>query len=201
MMTYTYPISNTANNKVSIDSLESEIQSSAIKVAVQQIDLAGSNFQVTFKATLAPEDETILNSLVAAHTGEPLADNVALPVIVEPTGGTSKRLLIIGLDDTCNPSTTTDLILPIVADTFLQGGRVEVANFDSDDALDITVEHPLAGTIAAYSSNLKLGPFGYIDVASEGAASIPAGLSIRLRYTATATAGIRKIYLKLRTWV
>lgn len=66
--------------KVSSDRLTQEIRASAITVALDGINTAGDLCTVIFKAALSGGEETTLNGLVAAHTGEPLPDNTLTKV-------------------------------------------------------------------------------------------------------------------------
>ena len=67
---------------VSIDRLTLEIQQSSIVTAVDHMDFTSPNLDVYFRATLSSPDETTLNSLVAAHSGLPLPQNVVQSVSV-----------------------------------------------------------------------------------------------------------------------
>ena len=73
---YTYSIQNDfPNHKVATDSLAQQIQQSAIVTALDYISTAGDNCDIWFKAELSAGDITILNGIVAAHTGVPLPNN------------------------------------------------------------------------------------------------------------------------------
>ena len=73
-MEYTYSVTDTANDKVDAGSLTSEIQASSITIALDKIDVTGSVLGIFFKASISTEEETTLDGIVAAHTGEPLPD-------------------------------------------------------------------------------------------------------------------------------
>lgn len=75
MATYEYSIaSDFPNHKVATGRLSSEIQSSAITIALDAVNTSGDVCSVVFKANLSGEEETILDGLVAAHSGEPLPE-------------------------------------------------------------------------------------------------------------------------------
>ena len=68
--TYTYSIQNDfPNHLVSSDRLKNEIGVSAIITALARIDTSGDDCGITFKDELSSGDETILDGLVAAHSG------------------------------------------------------------------------------------------------------------------------------------
>jgi hypothetical protein len=72
---YTYSISTDfPNEKVSVSRLTSEIQTSAIITALSSINTNGDDCDIWFKDALSGGDETILDNLVAAHSGEPFED-------------------------------------------------------------------------------------------------------------------------------
>jgi len=79
-MDYTYSISaDFPHLKVAPDRLMEEICASAVVTALGNVGTVGDVCTVTFKAALSSGDKTILDSLVAAHSGEPMPGD-ALPV-------------------------------------------------------------------------------------------------------------------------
>jgi hypothetical protein len=66
---------NFTKDPCSLDRLTQEIQQSAIITALDHCSLSGSDLLVVFKADLSETDTTLLNSVVTAHNGEPLAQN------------------------------------------------------------------------------------------------------------------------------
>jgi len=70
---YTYSIQNDfPNHKIDSDRLTQEIRASAIITALDYIHTVTDDCNIWFKDALSGGDETILDGLVAAHTGEPL---------------------------------------------------------------------------------------------------------------------------------
>jgi hypothetical protein len=70
---YAYVISTDfPNAKADPARLESEIQASTITVALKSIVTEGDVCDVWFKAELSAEEQTTLDGLVAAHSGEPI---------------------------------------------------------------------------------------------------------------------------------
>jgi len=72
---YTYSISQDfPNQKVDSDRLTLEIQNSAIITALDYIETDGDSCDIWFKAELSPGDQSILSTVVANHSGEPLPE-------------------------------------------------------------------------------------------------------------------------------
>jgi len=90
---YTYSVSgDTANGAVSSDSLATEIATSAIVIALDYIAVTGDVLDVWMKDALSGGDETILDGLVAAHTGvAPVVDPD--PVTLSNISQTSDKFL------------------------------------------------------------------------------------------------------------
>lgn len=86
---YTYSISaDFPNGKVATDRLTNEIRASAIITALDAIVTSGDNCDVWFKDALSSGDETILDGIVAVHSGEPLTPELQVqPVKVIDTEG------------------------------------------------------------------------------------------------------------------
>lgn len=75
-ISYTYTISSDfPNHIVSTDRLTQEIIASSITIALDHIDTVGDSCYILFKAALSNSEVTQLNSLVNAHSGEPLPTN------------------------------------------------------------------------------------------------------------------------------
>lgn len=70
---------NAAYTRPDLDRLTDDIQKSAIITALDHIVVSGTNYHIWFKAALstsAPDDVANLDAVVAAHTGEPLNEDV-----------------------------------------------------------------------------------------------------------------------------
>ena len=79
MTDYTYSItSDFPNHKVSPSRLKQEIDESAIVTGLAGVSTAGDVCTISFKADLSAGDKTILDGIVAVHSGEPLEQE--LPV-------------------------------------------------------------------------------------------------------------------------
>ena len=74
---YVYSVSTDfPNHKVDIDRLTIEIRASSITVALDRIEVSADVCDIWFKDALSSGDETILDGVVAAHSGEPLTPSV-----------------------------------------------------------------------------------------------------------------------------
>jgi hypothetical protein len=96
--TYTYSIANdTANGALAADALKAEYEASAIVTALDSISSSGDDLNVKCKAALSAGDQTILDGVVAAHTGVS-TDEGTTPVEVDNiTPFAAKTLKINGV--------------------------------------------------------------------------------------------------------
>jgi hypothetical protein len=80
---YTYSISGDfPNQKVDINRLTKEIRESDIVTALDYINVSEDDCDIWFKDALSAGDQTILDGIVANHSGEPLPD-AAKPVTID----------------------------------------------------------------------------------------------------------------------
>jgi len=90
---YAYSIQNDfPNHKVATDRLLSEVRESAIITAVDYVNTSGDDCDVWFKDALSVGDETVLDGLVAAHSGEPLPENIPTVITTGRTAGDGSPL-------------------------------------------------------------------------------------------------------------
>ena len=77
-MQYTYSITTDfvglTESSIDVPSLKTAIQNSAIVTAYDYTNISGDAVDIFFKDTLSAGDETILDGLVAAHTGVPATE-------------------------------------------------------------------------------------------------------------------------------
>jgi len=78
MTTYDYNLSDFPNNIVSVDRLTREIQQSTIVTSLDHINVNDSLVSILFKADLSAGDQTVLDGIVAAHSGLPLPGAVQI---------------------------------------------------------------------------------------------------------------------------
>jgi len=76
MTTYNYNITDFPNHKIDVDRLTSEIRNSAITIALDHIDSDNSSASIIFKSDISSGEKTVLDNIVAAHSGNPLPENV-----------------------------------------------------------------------------------------------------------------------------
>ena len=86
MADYVYSIANDfPNHKVDPSRLAEEVRASSIVTALDVVLVVGDACTVVFKASLSANDETVLDGLVAVHSGEPI-DPEPVPVeVANPT--------------------------------------------------------------------------------------------------------------------
>lgn len=83
---YTFSINtDTLNQKVDSDSLSLEIRNSSISIALDFISTDGDVLIARFRDVLSEQDETILNSIIAAHEGNKVSEPVPTVKIAAET--------------------------------------------------------------------------------------------------------------------
>jgi len=198
---------------VDVERLASEIGASAIVIAldVQGIVVDATTCRVWFKALLSTEDEAVLDGLIAAHSGVAMPLDVS-PVILEPTGDSAKALVIHGRkfvadlsEDESAKTTTFDLAFAEPRD--LQGISVECHDFEDGDTIRFAMVHPATGDELRVmgegvgDGGYPIPPSGGVNVTSEGTATVPAGVPLRLTYSTVKQVGDQpRIYVQLRQW-
>lgn len=205
---YSYALSDTANNAVNVGSLQQEIQGSSIVIAVQHIDQTGNDIDIHMKEALSTSDQTYLSAVVAAHEGLPEVTTIqaVMPIAVtlEPTGDLAKVLQIQGKTFTAEKNATTEYNLSWAYDVELQGVDFWTdGNHSYGDSIDVTLQHPdpAVGELGRFGDNVWIHPDGKVSVKAEGTQTIPAGLILRVYYTCTGTGNNVGCYLNLRLWL
>ena len=66
-VSYQYTITDTYSNELDCGKLQNEISESAIAETVLGVSRLGSNFDVTFQNSISAGDQTVLDSIIAAH--------------------------------------------------------------------------------------------------------------------------------------
>lgn len=183
MTSYNYAISSDfPNAKVATSRLADEIGTSDIVTALDHVEVDGDDCDVFFKAALSSGDETVLDTLVGAHSGEPVAEPEDMRradgrLVVDPVSWAPEdRLYLCGRGDdidgglrgkgplfeiesteTGDTSLTTQFIDDVVlkgGKAFCEGGKL-TDNVDFEAMADATVvsSNPGAG-------NCNLSPIG-----------------------------------------
>ena len=93
---YTYSIQDDflQNHEVNSGTLTTEIEASAITIALERIDTGAGNCVIVFKAALSAGEETILDGLVAAHDGDAAAPAPIPVAIAGPTTSDGKQIVL-----------------------------------------------------------------------------------------------------------
>lgn len=144
---YSYTVATAfPNAAVDLDSLTTQIQASAIVIALDHITVASGACAVWFKDALSGGDEAVLDGIVAAHTGVPVVvpDTVTVSNVIDVNlGKTDDNRLRVSMGksdaststwysyDWCNPTTWYSNAVRVVG---------EVAT-DSGDHLTYTLAH------------------------------------------------------------
>jgi hypothetical protein len=187
---YTYFISTDfPNHLVDSDTLAQQIEGSAITTALLRIDVAGDRCDIWFVDALSGGDQTTLDGIVAAHTGEPLPDSDKLPppntVFAGPLAELNAAITDADVDATDAPRTPTAHAGSHAAgqsDELLHGNLADVgtnshAQLDTHVASSANPHSVTAAQAAAIPSSEKgtAGGVAELDVGGKiPAAQIPA---------------------------
>jgi len=143
MTTYNY-----TKTPLAIDSLEKSVRDSAIVTSLHYISALGNDVSIVFNADLSEGDKTILDGIVAAHTGVPLPVNdsqkVSLTTLPEPQpfalpAYRTKRNATADLA-TCEPGASVDMDYKLLAERYVTGGELIIENAQLGDYITAAVE-------------------------------------------------------------
>lgn len=194
MATYTYSIAgDTLNDKVSGGRLKPEIEASSITIALDMINTKGDILDIIFKAALSAGEETTLDGLVAAHSGEPISDPDKVEVESQPVF--ANKFLPDGRRiwnaDNCeefsinNAAKNLDFVIP--KDVMKVNG-LEIVNCKAGDKATLQVLDTPTGTVSGVA-NAVLRTFGTVYLpdefykrVSKYDADIIKGMTIRIIY-------------------
>lgn len=141
---YTYSISTDfPNGKVDTSRLKSEIQGSSISVALDYINTSGDDCDIWFKDVLGPADQTSLDAVVAAHSGQPLPnDNPAVDsmnrTITVPEPVTDKKMVNIVTHNFCDKTTWWQQSTQVTNETLSPEGDGFTFNSIHERWIDLT---------------------------------------------------------------
>lgn len=193
---YTYSIANdTLNGAVYLTTLKAEIQSSAILIAYDYGQKFGDVLDLYFKDALSAGDQTILDGIVAAHTGV-IPDDVIkyqefLTQAPLKTKWTGKNMLF-------TKDSETHLYVPLPF-TYIRGGKLELQNhqFGKDDFdLQIVIKgasHAEDTIVDDYLTEIPVPLNGCLEVKSNAISNPMApGLQLRATYR-SATGAIQDV--------
>lgn len=211
---------------VSLDRLTQEIQQSSIVTALDHMVLFGAALDIYFKSTLSSEDETTLSSIVTAHDGTPLSENVVQNVAIQsqpsvtimatpPYGsktitvaGVTKKLFARNTGFQQAVSVGANTIDYVVSYPWVKLLGVEAINCEALDTVDFKVYDNAAGTYSgvpnvllnqfAYAINL---PKDFYQKMSQFDADLYIGMIIRITYTSISakTVGINLLMNEVKS--
>lgn len=119
LTSYTYSIAaNFPNHLVSLDRLTLEIGQSAIVTALDHINTLGDAVSIWFKDPLSGGDQTLLNGVVTAHSGQPLGSVAATGSI---TGAGQSVSLVLGGSATLGVQITGTWVGTLAAEASING--------------------------------------------------------------------------------
>lgn len=200
-MNYVYSIADdTLNGIVNPRRLHDEIISTHLDTQIDGVTTQGDVLTVSFNAELSIPDESSLNAIISAHTGEAsprdpqqveVTKQIAKPAfaskIVADTGQKLfKRDTGVSYAITTGAN-TLEFTIPF---TQMKVTGVEIINAEIGDYCDFEVYDTPAGTISGYP-NVKLNQFGYSVYLSEKFykrecqydADMITGMKIKIQYT------------------
>jgi len=191
---YTYSISEDfPNGKVNPSTLAEQIEASSIVIALDHIETNGDDCDIWFKAALDQADQTTLNGIVAAHSGEEAVDHE--PVTIHGFQDlTGYNLFRKGYNFTAVKDTLTNFDAKYTADMMLQGMVFHVDdNAVVGDNIDVQIVdvdglYSPAGTVwVTFAENLPCWPGRELNCICSDAKKLYAGLYIRFAYDSVGT--------------
>lgn len=131
---------NFNKSPVAVDRLTKEIKDSIITIALDHINVFGVSVDVVFKAPLSSDEIATLTSLITAHAGQPLIENVPqqVQVMSDANQKDSENAGIVRLK--MAPTGWTYKLRGIEMETSKVGG-VESKDLDGTDRTDLTSYH------------------------------------------------------------
>ena len=195
---YVYSVSTDfPNHKVDVDRLTQEIAHSAIITALDYIEVSSDDCNIWFKDTLSGGDETILDGVVAAHSGEPLTpdpDKVQLTGFPDMEGWYYWRK---GFRWEMAAGETTNQDVKFSESLRLSGGGfyIPVTCHEGDylefQIVDVDgVYYPAGTVISTFISIDYVWSERYFDIMMEDAVLVYQGLYLRCNYTSTGSESV-----------
>lgn len=191
------------NHKVAPDRLTLEINGSAIITALSGISTSGDICAVIFKDALSDGDVTILDGIVATHSGEPLPQDARQASYQKPFTKEGANFIVSGKRFVANLNATTNCDTTFDEERELQGARICVENGTDGDNVDFMVYHPQAGIILQWAEHIYVKPGSGVrdEYVTGDSKALPAGLILRMVYHSVATTGSQPIiYLDFLGW-
>ena len=188
---YIYSIAtDTANAAVIGRTLQNEIEASAIVTAVERIDTSGDVLDVVMKDIISAGDQTILDAIVAAHTGIQSAPPVQKMKIVH-SEVESLTLLIEGFSGLATLDDDTNIDFTLTEGREVEGASLFVYDHNPGDYVQVEFWEPVTPSkVKSYGKNVYIPPSGEVfEIRGDETSAIPSGFIMRIIYTSTATTG------------
>lgn len=195
--------------------IESYVRTSdqlSITVVLESVDISGTTCNIWFKAELSSDEQSMLDAICLAHTGDPIPAEVTA-VTLEPTGSNLKDLQAVAVAFEADLNTSTEHLVGFNELREVQGVSVELQNHQAGlnkDSMEIAIVAPDGGGGWVAVRHLVRGendykapvpPSGSTHVVAEGTAAMPTFLRIQVTYHSTATTGDKPyVHLLFRTW-
>jgi len=150
---YTYALTDFPNDKVATDRLTTEIQASDIVTALDYINADSTNCDIWFKDPLSTDDETTLDGIVAAHSGNPL-DSMQF----DQDGNLLMSDPRLQTNDLGNLSVASDKPIGFVVDEVTPNLADKTTWWnDATPLVDVTMENSDGGTYEEYKLPSAVG--------------------------------------------
>lgn len=192
-MNYTYPISNTVNNKVDTFSLTREVNLTDITIKLNSISIIGTDVVLNFADTLpSTQKEDYLDGAISAHQGIPIEQPQKVENVV-PVGG--PKLLNKGFKFTADAGVTTVFEYTFVDDIKVAQGFMYTMAHHIHDSITLELVYPLPapnGTVIhAYAENYPVNPSGTTIIQNSAITEQNLkGLIMRVTYTSNGVASV-----------
>ena len=183
-----YKISATAKGKVDAGSLTAEIRSSGgILVALDRVDVTGDDISVVFRADLPDgAQRTELDSLIAAHQGEP--QTVSSAVHIQKTTDPNLSLFVHGTSGKAEPGKMTPIDFVLTEPREIEGAKAFAFDNEPGDKMDLEFYVVMGETeimVGRNGCDVFIPPSGELEeIDADMTKSLPTGTILRLKYHA-----------------
>lgn len=192
METYSFKITDTANDKLLNSELKAEIQNSGvITISVTDVRTTGDDIFIDFPVALSSTEQTELAAIVAAHTGE--SPTPVLIVRNQKASESGLNTLFHGFSFTGTKEQTvsSDFVMP--EDREIEGAIVHVYNHSPGDFIELSLWMPGSPEVklADMACEVQIPPSGeFPEFTADRSKPLPAGLILRVSYTSVVGASV-----------
>jgi hypothetical protein len=198
-----YNKSDTLNGVVDTGSLYSELVEASLPITAVN-DSLDSFFTVDYSRNLTDVEAALAVTLISAHTGEAIAQEIIQYQQVLSVGG--QRVTDRGFQFDAIAGQTTNFDFAVTEDLFVKEGFAIAYDFNKRDSVSMAIVHPLAGPLHYYLKDLPLdvhrGDKTVGIVRASNAAITETnfnGLIIRMTYTSTGATDVH-VCVTMRTY-